>query len=129
MSPDFTEREVYCCRPEPFMQAVRDMPNAHGFDMAHYHQESYGSLSTIVDTDVMAGDTVPGDDVTSRVKFTNSAVSTTCVQGSTLLAVAKAAGLNIPSGCRWGFVVQGFEIQYSVFRASTAGISRSRRSM
>ena len=41
--PDYLEREVYCCGPEPFMQAVRDMLDAAGFDMEHYHQESFAA--------------------------------------------------------------------------------------
>ncbi|MEO6299246.1 MAG: FAD-binding oxidoreductase, partial [Paracoccaceae bacterium] len=41
MAPDYLDREVFCCGPEPFMQAVRDMLGALGYDMAHYHQESF----------------------------------------------------------------------------------------
>ena len=41
MAPDYLEREVYCCGPEPFMQAVRDMLIGFGFDMDHYHQETF----------------------------------------------------------------------------------------
>ena len=40
---DYLEREVYCCGPEPFMDAVREMLIALGFDMARYHQESFGA--------------------------------------------------------------------------------------
>lgn len=40
---DYLEREVYCCGPEPFMDAVREMLIALGFDMARYHQESVGA--------------------------------------------------------------------------------------
>ena len=32
MAPDYLEREVYCCGPEPFMQAVRDALASLGFD-------------------------------------------------------------------------------------------------
>ena len=41
IASDYLEREVYCCGPEPFMQAVRDMLIALGFDMERYHQESF----------------------------------------------------------------------------------------
>ena len=43
MAPDYLEREVFCCGPEPFMQAVRDMLIALGYDMDRYHQESFGA--------------------------------------------------------------------------------------
>src|SRR3546814_4212949 len=41
MASDYMEREVFCCGPEPFMQTVRDILNAAGFDMTHYHEESF----------------------------------------------------------------------------------------
>ncbi len=34
---DYLEREVYCCGPEPFMNAVREMLIALGYDMDNYH--------------------------------------------------------------------------------------------
>ena len=33
IASDYLERKVYCCGPEPFMQAVRDMLIALGYDM------------------------------------------------------------------------------------------------
>ena len=30
MAPDYLEREVFCCGPEPFMQAVRNALTANG---------------------------------------------------------------------------------------------------
>src|SRR5690606_35368884 len=41
MVPDYLEREVFCCWPEPLMQAVREMLISLGYDMARYHQESF----------------------------------------------------------------------------------------
>lgn len=40
LSPDFMDRTVFCCGPEPFMAAIRSMLDASGFDMSRYHQES-----------------------------------------------------------------------------------------
>ena len=34
-------REVFCCGPEPYMQAVRNVLQAAGFDMRRYHEESF----------------------------------------------------------------------------------------
>ncbi|RWF18304.1 FAD-binding oxidoreductase, partial [Mesorhizobium sp.] len=39
LAPDFREREIFCCGPDPFMRAVRQMLEAAGFDMSRYHQE------------------------------------------------------------------------------------------
>lgn len=41
MAPDYLDREVFCCGPEPFMQAVRAALAGLGFDMTRYHQESF----------------------------------------------------------------------------------------
>ncbi|TGS16506.1 hybrid-cluster NAD(P)-dependent oxidoreductase, partial [Mesorhizobium sp. M1C.F.Ca.ET.187.01.1.1] len=43
LAPDFREREIFCCGPDPFMRAVRGMLEAAGFDMAKYHQESFAA--------------------------------------------------------------------------------------
>lgn len=102
MAPDYLEREVFCCGPEPFMQAVRDMLIALGFDMAHYHQESFGAP---VETEAQApalDDVVPDDRAPAEVVFAASGVSAPCSETDTVLAVAKASGLNIPSGCTFG---------------------------
>jgi stachydrine N-demethylase, reductase component len=99
---DYLEREIYCCGPEPFMQAVRDMLIALGYDMEHYHQESF---SYAVKTEAEApelDDYVPEESKTVELVFTDSGVTTTCSETDTILAAAKAAGLNIPSGCNFG---------------------------
>ena len=41
LAPDFMDRTIFCCGPEVFMDAVRSMLEAHGFDMKRYHQESF----------------------------------------------------------------------------------------
>ena len=34
MTPDYLDRDVYCCGPEGFMQSVRDMLHSLGYDMS-----------------------------------------------------------------------------------------------
>ncbi|MFK7861664.1 MAG: 2Fe-2S iron-sulfur cluster-binding protein [Granulosicoccus sp.] len=102
MAPDYVDREVFCCGPEPFMQSVRDMLNALGFDMAHYQQESFGPLVSESANEVELNDTIPNEESASKVVFSRSNVETECLQTDTVLAVAKASGLNIPSGCTMG---------------------------
>lgn len=36
MAPDYLDREVFCCGPEPFMQGVREMLASLGYDMASH---------------------------------------------------------------------------------------------
>lgn len=102
MAPDYLEREVFCCGPEPFMQAVRDMLNALGFDMGRYHQESFGApVKTEAEAPALA-DTVPDDRAAASIRFTASGITADCAETDTVLAVAKRSGLNIPSGCTFG---------------------------
>ena len=102
MAPDYLEREVFCCGPEPFMQAVRDMLVALGFDMEHYHQESFGApVRNEADAPVIT-DVIPDEDARAEITFASSGVTAKCHETDTVLAVAKANGLNIPSGCTFG---------------------------
>jgi ferredoxin-NADP reductase len=95
MVPDLTERAIFCCGPEGFMRAARDMAALRGFDMAHWHEESFGAPST--PPPVEAAD-VGG----SEIAFAQSGVVAPCAEDQTVLAAARAAGLNIPSGCTIG---------------------------
>ncbi|WP_439529227.1 2Fe-2S iron-sulfur cluster-binding protein [Pannonibacter sp.] len=44
---DYRQREIFCCGPEPFMAGVRLMLEDAGFDMRHYHEESFGAPAKI----------------------------------------------------------------------------------
>ncbi|MEM6624717.1 MAG: hybrid-cluster NAD(P)-dependent oxidoreductase [Pseudomonadota bacterium] len=102
MAPDYLEREVYCCGPEPFMQAVREALQGLGFDMDHYHQESFHApVETEADIPEL-DDVVPDEDTRAEITFSVSGVSAKVAETETILAAAKANGLNIPSGCTFG---------------------------
>lgn len=102
MAPDYLDRKVFCCGPESFMQSVRDMLNALGFDMANYHQESFHAATEITAEAPGHDDVVPDDACAAEITFAASGVTTACLETDTVLAVAKASGLNIPSGCTFG---------------------------
>ena len=102
MAPDYLEREVFCCGPEPFMQAVREMLVSLGYDMAHYHQESFGAPVATEGDAPVHDDVSPTAGVEAEITFATSGVTAACAQTDTVLAVAKRAGLNIPSGCTFG---------------------------
>ncbi|MBG1233637.1 hybrid-cluster NAD(P)-dependent oxidoreductase [Aestuariivirga litoralis] len=102
MAPDYLEREVFCCGPEPFMQGVRDMLNALGFDMAHYHQESFGAPVRTEADQPLIHDVKPADSVMVKVNFAKSGKIADCRETESILSVAKRSGLNIPSGCNFG---------------------------
>lgn len=100
MAQDYLEREVFCCGPEPFMRAVREALVGLGYDMERYHQESFHAPTAEVE--VVPDDVVPQDANTSEVSFNLSGVTVKCNETDTLLAVARSAGLVIPSGCTMG---------------------------
>ncbi|MBK0399712.1 hybrid-cluster NAD(P)-dependent oxidoreductase [Limibaculum sp. M0105] len=102
MTPDYLERDVYCCGPEGFMQSVRDMLHSLGYDMARYRQESFDAPAERVEDIIAPEDVVPQEMAPAEIVFAGSGVTATCTETDTLLAVAKASGLNIPSGCNFG---------------------------
>jgi ferredoxin-NADP reductase len=102
MAPDYLERDVYCCGPEPFMQAVREALSGLGFDMDRYHQESFQApAQTLADVPVH-DDVVPAQEAGAQIYFARSDKRAACQQTDTILAATRAAGLNIPSGCTFG---------------------------
>lgn len=100
VAPDYLEREVFCCGPEPFMQAVRDILNGLGYDMARYHQESFGGPPA--EAEAVPDDIVPQQDALAEVTFAVSGKSARCPETETILATARAAGIPIASGCGMG---------------------------
>ena len=102
MAPDYLERDVYCCGPEGFMDAVREMLITIGFDMARYHQENFHAAAQTVDEVPTAHDHVPDDATQAEVVFSSSGVTATAPETDTILQIARASGLNIASGCNFG---------------------------
>lgn len=105
MAPDYLEREVFCCGPEPFMQAVREALAGLGFDMDHYHQESFQApqvpKASLVES-IEPEDDLPEEHVQAEVRFNISGVSQSCPETETVLNAARSAGVAIPSGCTFG---------------------------
>ncbi|MCP4820314.1 MAG: hybrid-cluster NAD(P)-dependent oxidoreductase [Shimia sp.] len=102
MAPDYLDREVYCCGPEPFMQAVREALAGLGFDMDKYHQESFGAPVETVEAQPELDDVVLDDDSQAEIEFASSGVTAKVAETDTVLAAARSVGLNIPSGCTFG---------------------------
>ncbi|MEO1108060.1 MAG: hybrid-cluster NAD(P)-dependent oxidoreductase [Pseudomonadota bacterium] len=102
MAPDYLEREVYCCGPEPFMQAVRDALVGLGYDMDNYHQESFGAPVETKAGQPELDDVIPDDDSKAEIVFASSGVTAKVAETDTVLAAARSVGLNIPSGCTFG---------------------------
>ncbi|MGX1101035.1 2Fe-2S iron-sulfur cluster-binding protein [Amorphus sp. MBR-141] len=100
MAPDYLEREVFCCGPEPFMQAVREALSGLGYDMDRYHQESFHA--PLPQTGARPDDVTPDEGASAEVAFAASGLTARCTETDTLLAAARSAGLVLPSGCTFG---------------------------
>ncbi|MBV8913702.1 MAG: iron-sulfur cluster-binding domain-containing protein, partial [Acetobacteraceae bacterium] len=99
--PDLLERDVFCCGPALYMESVRTLLEAAGFDMRRYREESFTFAS---------GDPEPADNVVPlrpeaegfKVVFSRSGRTITCAPGTTVLNAARTAGLRLPSACQKG---------------------------
>ncbi len=109
MVPDLHEREVFCCGPEPYMAAVRNLLKANGFNMEQYHEESFGSTPTEVKQDAVdqaeeaeeAMEAFDSDDLIT-VEFTESGKSIGVMPGETVHTAAANLGMYIPKACGMG---------------------------
>lgn len=100
---DYREREVFCCGPEPFMNAVRDFLRVAGYDMDRYHEESFVSpVHDASETHAHLEDVRIADARTATVRFAASGRQVDCHEADTVLDVARLAGLHIPSACLLG---------------------------
>lgn len=104
-APDFRDRTVFCCGPEPFMRAVREMLEANGFNMDNYHQESFQPASETPAIPVPAAADAAASEVETEapvVIFTLSGMEVQCSPTDTVLLAARNGGLKIPSACEFG---------------------------
>lgn len=106
LSPDFRERQVFCRGPEPFMRAVRGMLETAGFDMACYHQESFGAPPVEMVPAPFADPSSGRPDRQAKtampVRFALSDVDGECLPEQTVLQTARASGVRIPAACEFG---------------------------
>lgn len=100
--PDYLDREIFCCGPEPFMQSVRDILHAVGFDMERYHEESFAQPIEAEAERPVHDDVVPHEDSKAEVVFSRSGRSVRAAETDKILNIARTAGLHIPSACQFG---------------------------
>lgn len=124
ISPDFMEREIYCCGPAPYMKAVKTLLQARGFDMKRYHEESFGATpievveEAIEQAEVAQAEAEAFDQTDLlRVEFAHSGKSIQIMAGETLHNAAARLDLMIPKACGMGIcgtckvLVKGGETQ------------------
>lgn len=99
--PDLLERDIFCCGPQPFMDAVSTIARTAGFDMERYHQESFATPAPQEPVlDIGHGD---GEARTRHaIRFSGSEIEGFCADGDTLLQAARLSGVRIPAACESG---------------------------
>lgn len=108
IAPDFLEREIFCCGPTPYMNAVKRLLEANGFDMRHYHEEAFGATPPEVGEEVRehaaeaARDGGLTDADLREVTFSGTGKSIRVAPGETVHTAAARLGLHIPKACGMG---------------------------
>ena len=103
---DFVDRDIYCCGPAPFMEAMRTLLQAAGYDMRRYREESF-NFETLLDNTPQVGPLAPdavAPPVTAsyEVRFAKRGDVFRCAADHTILQAAQAAGLRVPFSCAQG---------------------------
>ncbi|XHR80115.1 MAG: FAD-binding oxidoreductase [Gloeotrichia echinulata GP01] len=114
IAPDFSDRTVYVCGPDSFMQGVKTLFTGLEFPMQNYYEESFGSP---LNPPTMADSLAPTklieasanqDDITSIsaassvVVFAKSQKEVICNGNESIQFVAKKVGVNINRACGIG---------------------------
>ena len=100
LAPDFMDRTIFCCGPEVFMDSVRSMLEAHGFDMKRYHQESFQPANAATPLAEVSDDA--STETATTIRFTMAGKDVLCAAGQTVLQAARGAGVRIGAACESG---------------------------
>ena len=105
---DAADRTVFCCGPDPFMAAAKEICTALGVPLANYHQESF-DFSTLQEEEpavamaaVAAEEEIQAAPPAFTVTFARSDRQVQVRADQFVLATARAQGITMPSSCRTG---------------------------
>ncbi|KGE77399.1 MULTISPECIES: hybrid-cluster NAD(P)-dependent oxidoreductase [Halomonas] len=109
MAPDFMDREIFCCGPTPYMNAVKRLLQENGFDMSRYHEEAFGATPVDVQEEVIENveqaeaeaEELDVSDMLS-VEFSSTGKSVRIQPTETVHTAAAKLGLHIPKACGMG---------------------------
>ena len=113
LAPDFKERVVYVCGPEPFIKGVKDMLSSLNFPMENYNEESFGGVKRKAKAPAKApvpSSPKPSNDVPAIpaassqpvVVFSETKEEIACSEEESILEVAQQNGVDIRGGCLQG---------------------------
>lgn len=107
IAPDYMDREVFCCGPEPYMTAVRSMLEGVGFDMDRYHEESFEATpKKDVEVAERHADEAEQESQLPKewvsIRFADSSETAEVERGMNLNDAAASAGVSIDKACGVG---------------------------
>jgi len=104
IAPDFAEREIFCCGPDPYMTAVKALLKDAAFDMAHYHEESFSFERLDTQTAETEAQPAPAPAAAGgfKIEYTRSGRTIDCGPDQFILDAARAAGMRLPFSCTKG---------------------------
>lgn len=94
---DIGDRDVFCCGPAPFMQAVRESTAAIVGSLTRYREESFQPAAP--EPVAAPSDSALGG---AEIRFTQAGRMAKIGGTETILAAAQAAGIAIPYACQMG---------------------------
>lgn len=106
--PDFADREIYCCGPEPYMQNVKKILASANFDMHFYHQESFDIESSTAQKNMAIDSDMPKHKVTEseineyNVTLKKSGDVLPCGSNTSILVSIQKQGITVPFACSQG---------------------------
>jgi ferredoxin-NADP reductase len=105
IAPDFADREVFVCGPEPFMKSAKDILLLLGHDPKRHHEESFDFAKLAADgTAVEPPPEATAPDVVAvhRVEVARTKRVIECPSNLSILEAARRAGVRLPSSCAKG---------------------------
>ena len=99
--PDIFEREIYMCGPEPFANSVKKILYEIGYDISHYHSESFSPGRSAQDPSA-GGEYLDLKGIQHKVTFTKSGLTVNTDENISLLTLAEAHGIHLDYSCRAG---------------------------
>jgi ferredoxin-NADP reductase len=101
VAPDFMERHLFMCGPEPFMDSVKQVMHELGFNMSNFHIESFGSARTASGVENLT-ESLKLSGIRHKVFFSKTGITVDSDENIPLLNLAEAHGIEIDYSCRSG---------------------------
>ena len=99
--PDLAGRSVFCCGPQGYMDSMRGIAEARGFNMDYFHSETF-SPPAYAPADARTDDDATARGTAYALEVPGFATSAHIAPGQTLLEALEGAGVPIVGACRSG---------------------------